>query len=68
MTMIPEEDEDISEIKGAFVDDPVKMYLKEIGKFNLLSKKEEITLSRQMEEGEIAYKAIENQPYTIDEE
>ena len=63
-----EEDEDISEIKGAFVDDPVKMYLKEIGKLNLLSKKEEITLSRQMEEGEIAYKAIENEPYTIDEE
>ncbi len=63
-----QEDEDISEIKGAFVDDPVKMYLKEIGKLNLLSKKEEITLSRQMEEGEIAYKAIENLPYTIDEE
>lgn len=61
-------DDDFSEIKGAFVDDPVKMYLKEIGKLNLLNKKEEIELARQMEEGEIAYKAVNGDPYTIDEE
>lgn len=63
-----EEDSDINEIKGAFVDDPVKMYLKEIGKVNLLSKKDEITLSRQMEEGDIAFKAVQGEPYTIEEE
>ena len=60
--------ENISEIKGAFVDDPVKMYLKEIGKLNLLTKDEEIQLAREMEEGDIAYKAINNLPYTLDEE
>lgn len=63
-----DDDTDLNEIKGAFVDDPVKMYLKEIGKVNLLSKKEEITLARQMEEGDIAYKVIRSERYTIDEE
>lgn len=60
--------EDLIELKAAFVDDPVKMYLKEIGKVNLLTKKEEITLSRQMEEGDIAIKALNNEKFTIDEE
>lgn len=63
-----EEDTDVNEIKGAFVDDPVKMYLKEIGKLNLLSKKEEIILAKQMEDGDIAYKALNDLPYNIDEE
>ena len=63
-----DENTDINEIKGAFVDDPVKMYLKEIGKVNLLSKKEEITLARQMEEGDISQKALKLEKFTIDEE
>lgn len=58
----------ITDIKGAFVDDPVKMYLKEIGKVSLLSKTEEIRLSRDMEEGDIAIKALQGLPFTIDEE
>ena len=35
------------------VDDPVKIYLKEIGKVSLLSPEEEIRLARQMTEGSI---------------
>lgn len=63
-----EEDTNLNDIKGVFVDDPVKMYLKEIGKLSLLSKEEEITLAKEMEEGSIAFKVLEGLPYTIDEE
>ena len=50
---IPEEemnDEAITE--GLAVDDPVRMYLKEIGKVDLLSSEEEIELARRMLEGD----------------
>ena len=50
--------EDISDIKGAFVDDPVKMYLKEIGKIKLLTAEEEVILAKAMEDGEIARKLL----------
>ncbi|MCI5839067.1 MAG: RNA polymerase sigma factor RpoD [Peptoniphilaceae bacterium] len=39
-------------------DDPVKMYLKEIGKVKLLTAKEEIFLAKRMEEGNIADKVL----------
>ena len=38
--------------KGVTVDDPVRMYLKEIGKVPLLSADEEIELARRMEHGD----------------
>ena len=38
--------------KGVTVDDPVRMYLKEIGKVPLLSADEEIELARRMENGD----------------
>ncbi len=38
--------------KGIAVDDPVRMYLKEIGKVPLLSAEEEIELARRMEQGD----------------
>lgn len=39
-------------LKGVSVDDPVRMYLKEIGKVPLLSASEEIVLAQRMEEGD----------------
>ena len=38
--------------KGIAVDDPVRMYLKEIGKVRLLSADEEIELAKRMEQGD----------------
>ncbi|MBN7772408.1 RNA polymerase sigma factor RpoD [Clostridium aminobutyricum] len=42
--------------KGIAVDDPVRMYLKEIGKVPLLSADEEIELAKRMEQGDIEAK------------
>lgn len=41
------------DIKGISVDDPVKMYLKEIGKISLLTAEEEVDLAQRMEKGDV---------------
>jgi RNA polymerase primary sigma factor len=46
------EAEDLSLPKGINIDDPVRMYLKEIGKVPLLTGDEEIELAKRMEEGD----------------
>ena len=51
-------DKSVDDLAGLKLDDPVKMYLKEIGKVNLLTATEEIILSRRMEAGEIARKSL----------
>jgi RNA polymerase primary sigma factor len=49
---ITEEEIDISLPEGISVDDPVRMYLKEIGKVPLLTADEEIELAQRMEKGD----------------
>ncbi|MCL2558353.1 MAG: hypothetical protein FWE09_07730, partial [Treponema sp.] len=44
--------------KATFVDDPIRMYLREIGRESLLTAEQEIELSRQMEEGENIIKDV----------
>ena len=51
-----EKEIDISLPEGINIDDPVRMYLKEIGKVPLLSADEEIELAKRMEEGDEAAK------------
>lgn len=49
-----EELEDLSVPEGINIDDHVKMYLKEIGKVNLLTPEEELSLAKRMASGEEA--------------
>ncbi|MCX8130218.1 MAG: RNA polymerase sigma factor RpoD [Clostridia bacterium] len=49
---LTEEDLNITIPEGISIDDPVRMYLKEIGKVPLLSADEEIDLAQRMEKGD----------------
>ena len=50
--------EDVALPKNASINDPVRMYLKEIGKISLLSLDEELALSKRVEEGDEEAKKI----------
>ncbi len=47
---VSQSDDDI--LKGVNIDDPVRMYLKEIGKVPLLSANEEVELAKRMQDGD----------------
>jgi RNA polymerase primary sigma factor len=49
---------DTSLLEGVNLDDPVRMYLKEIGKVPLLSADEEVSLAKRMETGDAAARAL----------
>ncbi len=49
---VPEDETDIAVPDGVAIDDPVRMYLKEIGKVPLLSAEEEVLLARRIEAGD----------------
>lgn len=48
---VEEEELDLSVPEGIAIDDPVRMYLKEIGKVPLLSSEQEMIYAREIEEG-----------------
>ena len=54
--------------REAIVDDPIKLYLRDIGKENLLTAEQEVELSKAMEEGETIIKdAIKNSGVLVSE-
>jgi len=59
---VPTEEEfDLSYLDAIGIDDPVKMYLKDIGKVPLLSAAEEIDLAQRVEEGDPEARRILNE-------
>ncbi|MBQ8625629.1 MAG: RNA polymerase sigma factor RpoD [Agathobacter sp.] len=59
---------DLSVPDGVSVEDPVRMYLKEIGKVPLLSAEEEIELAQKMEAGAVATEKIQILKNRIEDE
>ena len=68
-----EEDIEVKEIdlsvpEGTNIEDPVRMYLKEIGKVPLLSADEEVELAKEMELGDNALQQLEEMGDDIDDD
>lgn len=59
---------DLSVPEGTNIEDPVRMYLKEIGKVPLLSAEEEIELAQKMEAGEFAKSQLTEYSDSLDDD
>ncbi|MDY3052370.1 MAG: RNA polymerase sigma factor RpoD [Ndongobacter sp.] len=59
---------DLTNLKNISIDDPVKMYLKEIGKIPLLTAEEEVVLAKRMENADISRKAAREMKCSLREE
>lgn len=55
-------------LRAIAVDDPVKMYLKEIGRVSLLTAEEEVLLARRMELADAAARSLHGEKLTLREE
>ena len=61
----PSEDEllaELPDLTDIALDDPVRMYLQEIGQVPLLSAEQEVTLAKQMEAGDYARARLQHDP------
>ena len=54
------EQDDAANADSVNIEDPVRMYLKEIGKVPLLTAEEEVAIAKRMENGDIAKALLEN--------
>lgn len=54
---------DLPDLADIALDDPVRMYLQEIGQVPLLTAEQEVTLAKHMEAGDIARRRLEREEY-----
>jgi RNA polymerase primary sigma factor len=54
---------ELPDLTDIALDDPVRMYLQEIGQVPLLSAEQEVTLAKQMEAGDLAKGALDREEY-----
>src|SRR6266487_5101184 len=54
---------DLPDLTDIALDDPVRMYLQEIGQVPLLSAEQEVTLAKQMESGDLAKGCLDREAY-----
>jgi RNA polymerase primary sigma factor len=54
---------ELPDLADIALDDPVRMYLQEIGQVPLLSAEQEVTLAKQMESGDLARSCLDREEY-----